>query len=136
MPCNTLKSNGEALAKGLTRLVGHLDLDYFYAQVEELENPSLRNLPVLVCVYSGRTGNSGVVSTANYRARELGVRSGIPIAFAKKRLAGTEAAFIRMDREKYAGYSERVMEILRAAARAANMLCGHCAHQDIGEAGL
>ncbi len=94
-------------------MVGHLDLDYFYAQVEELENPSLRNLPVLVCVYSGRTGNSGVVSTANYRARELGVRSGIPIAFAKKRLAGTEAAFIRMDREKYAGYSERVMEILR-----------------------
>jgi len=93
--------------------VGHLDLDYFYAQVEELENPSLRDLPVLVCVYSGRTGDSGVVSTANYRARELGVRSGIPIAFAKKRLAGTEAAFIRVDREKYEGYSERVMEILR-----------------------
>ncbi len=113
MPCNTLKSNGEALAEGLTRLVGHLDLDYFYAQVEELENPSLRDLPVLVCVYSGRTEDSGVVSTANYRARELGVRSGIPIAFAKKRLAGTEAAFIRMDREKYEGYSERVMEILR-----------------------
>jgi len=70
--------------------VGHLDLDYFYAQVEELENPSLRDLPVLVCVYSGRTEDSGVVSTANYRARELGVRSGIPIAFAKKRLAGKE----------------------------------------------
>src|ERR1017187_4854414 len=113
MQCNTLKSNGEALAEGLTRLVGHLDLDYFYAQVEELENPSLRNLPVLVCVYSGRTEDSGVVSTANYRARELGVRSGIPIASAKKRLAGIEAAFIRMDREKYEGYSERVMEILR-----------------------
>ena len=113
MPCNTLKSNGEAPAEGLTRLVGHLDLDYFYAQVEELENPSLRDLPVLVCVYSGRTEDSGVVSTANYRARELGVRSGIPIAFAKKHLAGTEAAFIRMDREKYEGYSERVMEILR-----------------------
>ena len=97
----------------MTRVVGHLDLDYFYAQVEELEDPSLRNLPVLVCVYSGRTEDSGVVSTANYRARELGIRSGVPIAFAKKRLAGKEAAFIRMDREKYEGYSERVMEILR-----------------------
>jgi DNA polymerase IV (DinB-like DNA polymerase) len=97
----------------LTRLVGHLDLDYFYAQVEELENPSLRGLPVLVCVYSGRTEESGVVSTANYVARELGVRSGIPIAFAKKRLAGREAAFIRIDREKYEGYSERVMGVLR-----------------------
>jgi DNA polymerase IV (archaeal DinB-like DNA polymerase) len=97
----------------LTRLVGHLDLDYFYAQVEELENPSLRNLPVLVCVYSGRTEDSGVVSTANYRARELGVRSGIPIALAKKRLEGKEAVFIHMDREKYEGYSERVMAVLR-----------------------
>jgi DNA polymerase IV (archaeal DinB-like DNA polymerase) len=94
-------------------LVGHLDLDYFYAQVEELENPSLKNLPVLVCVYSGRTEDSGVVSTANYRARELGVRSGIPIAFAKKRLEGTEAVFIRIDREKYERYSERVMAILK-----------------------
>ncbi len=97
-------------------MVGHLDLDYFYAQVEELENPSLRDLPVLVCVYSGRTEDSGVVSTANYRARELGVRSGIPIAIAKKRLAGKDAAFIRMDREKYEGYSERVMEILKENA--------------------
>jgi len=99
----------------LTRVVGHLDLDYFYAQVEELENPSLKNLPVLVCVYSGRTEDSGVVSTANYRARELGVHSGIPIAFAKKRLEGHESAFIPMDREKYEGYSERVMEALGEA---------------------
>lgn len=97
----------------MSRVVGHLDLDYFYAQVEELEDASLRNIPVLVCVYSGRTEDSGVVSTANYKARELGVHSGVPITFAKKRLAGKEAAFIRMDREKYEAYSERVMEILR-----------------------
>ncbi len=93
--------------------MGHLDLDYFYAQVEELEDTSLRDKPVLVCVYSGRTEDSGVVSTANYKARELGIRSGVPIAFAKKRLAGVEAAFIPMHREKYEAYSERVMEILR-----------------------
>jgi DNA polymerase IV (DinB-like DNA polymerase) len=94
-------------------VVGHLDLDYFYAQVEELENASLRGVPVLICVYSGRTEESGVVSTANYRAREFGVRSGVPIAFAKKRLAGTGAAFIPMVREKYERYSERVMGILK-----------------------
>jgi DNA polymerase IV (archaeal DinB-like DNA polymerase) len=88
-------------------------LDYFYAQVEELEDASLKGKPVLVCVYSGRTEDSGVVSTANYKARELGVRSGVPIVFAKKRLAGVDAAFIPMHREKYEGYSERVMEILR-----------------------
>jgi DNA polymerase IV (DinB-like DNA polymerase) len=94
-------------------VIGHLDLDYFYAQVEEVEDPSLKRLPLVVCVYSGRTEDSGVVSTANYRARELGVKSGIPIAFAKKRLADTEAKFIRMDRDKYEAYSERVMEIVK-----------------------
>jgi DNA polymerase IV (archaeal DinB-like DNA polymerase) len=88
-------------------------MDYFYAQVEELENDSLKSVPVLVCVYSGRTDDSGVVSTANYRARELGVQSGTPISFAKKKLAGTGAAFIPIDREKYESYSMRVMEILR-----------------------
>jgi DNA polymerase IV (DinB-like DNA polymerase) len=97
----------------LSRIIGHLDLDYFYAQVEEVEAPSLRSIPVLVCVYSGRTEESGVVSTSNYKARERGVRSGMPIALAKRRLEGVEAAFIRMDHEKYEAYSERVMETIR-----------------------
>jgi DNA polymerase IV (DinB-like DNA polymerase) len=88
-------------------------LDYFYAQVEEVEDPSLKGLPVIVCVYSGRTEDSGVVSTANYIARKLGVRSGMPIALAKKRLEDTKAAMIPMHHEKYEGYSERIMSILR-----------------------
>jgi DNA polymerase IV (archaeal DinB-like DNA polymerase) len=97
----------------LSRIVGHLDLDYFYAQVEEVENPSLKRRPVVVCVFSGRTEESGVVSTANYKAREHGVKSGIPITLAKRRLDGLEAAFIRMDHDKYETYSERVMEAVR-----------------------
>ena len=63
----------------MDRVIGHLDLDYFYAQVEEVENPAIRDRPVIVCVFSGRTEDSGVVSTSNYRARALGVRSGMPI---------------------------------------------------------
>jgi DNA polymerase IV (archaeal DinB-like DNA polymerase) len=98
----------------LNRIVGHLDLDYFYAQVEEVENPSLKGKPVVVCVFSGRTEESGVVSTANYEAREHGVKSGIPITLAKRRLEGLEAAFIPMDRDKYEMYSERVMEAVRS----------------------
>jgi DNA polymerase IV (archaeal DinB-like DNA polymerase) len=97
----------------LRRIVGHLDLDYFYAQVEEVENPSLKGKPVVVCVFSGRTDESGVVSTANYKAREHEVRSGIPITLAKRRLEGIEAAYIPMDRDKYEVYSERVMEAVR-----------------------
>ena len=97
----------------MSRIVGHLDLDYFYAQVEEVEDPSLRDTPVLVCVFSGRTEESGVVSTSNYKAREYGVRSGMPIALARRRLNGVESTFIRMDHGKYEVYSDRVMEVLR-----------------------
>jgi len=97
----------------LSRIVGHLDLDYFFAQVEEVEQPSLRGTPVLVCVFSGRTEDSGVISTSNYVAREHGVKSGMPIALAKRRLEGIKASFIPMDRGKYEVYSDRVMEILR-----------------------
>jgi len=96
----------------LVRVVGHVDLDYFYAQVEEVLDPSLKAKPVLVCVFSGRTADSGVVATANYRARELGVRSGVPIATAKRRLQGVDAAVIKMRHEKYEEVSERVMRLV------------------------
>ncbi len=98
----------------MNRVICHLDLDYFYAQVEEVENPPVKELPVLVCVYSGRTEDSGVVSTANYKAREHGIKSGMPIVLAKRRLDGVQAAFIPMVHEKYEAYSERVMSIVRS----------------------
>lgn len=97
----------------MARVVGHIDLDYFYAQVEEVEDPSLRARPVLVCVFSGRTENSGVVSTANYKAREFGVHSGTPIVLAKKKLEDRNPAIIRMEHEKYEAVSDRIMEELR-----------------------
>jgi len=102
------------IRRELTRVVGHFDLDYFFAQVEEVHDPSSRKLPVVVCVYSGRTEDSGVVSTANYKAREFGVKSGMPISVAKRRLMETEARFLPMRRELYEAPSERIMSLLRA----------------------
>jgi len=96
----------------LPRVIGHIDLDYFYAQVEEVENPSLKGKPVIVCVFSGRTEDSGVVGTANYKAREFGVHSGMPIVLAKKKLEGKDAEVIRMDHEKYEAISDRIMDDL------------------------
>jgi DNA polymerase IV (DinB-like DNA polymerase) len=98
----------------LNRVIGHLDLDYFYAQVEEIENPSLKGIPVLVCVYSGRTENSGVVSTANYKARKLGIKSGMPIFVAKKKLADTEAVILPVKFEKYKTISDKVMILVKS----------------------
>jgi DNA polymerase IV (DinB-like DNA polymerase) len=65
-----------------------------------------------VCAFSGRTEDSGVVATANYRARELGIKSGMPIVLAKRKLQGADAAIIRMRHEKYEVVSKRVMGLV------------------------
>jgi len=96
----------------LARVIGHIDLDYFYAQVEEVEDPSVKDRPVVVCVFSGRTEDSGVVSTSNYKARALSVKSGMPIATAKKKLDGHDPVIIKMEHEKYEAVSERVMGLV------------------------
>jgi len=98
------------------RIVMLVDLDYFYAQCEEMRNPSIKDKPVVVCVYSGRTKDSGAVSTANYVARKYGVKSGIPISLAKKKLKGVDAVFLPVDHKFYKEISDKVMEILRSHA--------------------
>jgi len=89
------------------------DLDYFFAQAEELRNPSAKTKPIVVCVFSGRTTDSGAVSTANYVARRLGVKSGMPIFVAKKKLENVDAVFLPVDHNYYEEVSGRVMSILR-----------------------
>lgn len=95
----------------MTGPIACLDIDYFYAQAEELRNPAIRGKPVVVCVYSGRTPDSGVVATSNYVARQYGVRSGIPIRRAKELLRGVEAAFLPVDMPYYSDLSRQVFEI-------------------------
>jgi len=90
-----------------------VDLDYFFAQCEEKRNPSLKDKSVVVCVYSGRTEDSGAVSTANYVARKFGVKSGIPISLAKKKLKKKDAVFLPVDHKFYEENSEKIMKILR-----------------------
>src|SRR3989344_3514037 len=99
----------------MQRIILHLDLDAFYAQCEELRNPSIKGKPVVVCVYSGRTKDSGAVGTANYEARKLGIHSGMPIAFAKKK-ATPETIFLPVDIPHYKEVSERILEIAKSNA--------------------
>lgn len=96
-----------------SRVIMLVDLDYFFAQCEEVRNPSLKNKPVVVCVYSGRSEESGVVSTANYEARKYGVKSGIPISVAKNKLGDTDAVFLPVDHKYYNTVSDDVMKILK-----------------------
>ncbi len=99
-----------------TRIIMLADLDYFFAQCEELRNSDLKDKPVVVAVYSGRTEDSGAVSTANYLARKHGVKSGIPIFLAKKKLENTNAVFLPVDHKFYEEISDKIMQILRGYA--------------------
>jgi len=102
----------EGPTSNTSRIVMHIDFDYFFAQCEEIRQPELRSKPVVVCVFSGRTEDSGVVSTANYIARNYGVKSGMPIRAAKSKLAVSEAVFLPLDSAYYLKVSESAMSII------------------------
>ncbi|PIU58812.1 DNA polymerase IV [Candidatus Bathyarchaeota archaeon CG07_land_8_20_14_0_80_47_9] len=98
------------------RVIMLVDFDYFFAQIEERRNPSIEGKPVVVCVYSGRSQDSGAVSTANYVARRYGIKSGMPIALAKSKLENVEAVFLPVDHRLYEEVSEKTMTVLRGYA--------------------
>ena len=99
------------------RVVFHVDFDYFFAQCEEIRTPDLKSKPVCVCVFSDRGGDSGAIATANYIARKYGVKSGIPISFAKKRLEERDdAVFLPVDFDYYLEMSEKAMSIIKENA--------------------
>ena len=96
------------------RIIFHIDLDYFFAQCEEIRRPELKDKPVVVCVYSGRTKESGVVSTCNYIARKYGVKSGISIKTAKSKLAVVSLpVFLPSDIRYYSEISDNTMTLIR-----------------------
>ena len=86
----------------------HVDMDAYFASVEQLLNPALRGKPVIV---GGRPGSRGVVSTASYEARPFGVRSGMPIAEAVRRCP--HAVFLPGRFALYVDTSKRIFEVLR-----------------------
>ena len=89
-------------------IVAHLDLDAFFAAVEELESPELRTKPLVV---GGDPHGRGVVATANYEARKFGVHSAMSCAEALRRCP--EAVFIRPRHSVYREYSHHVWETVR-----------------------
>ena len=96
------------------RIVIHIDFDYFYAQCEEIRNTKLKGKPLAVCIFSDRGGDSGAIATANYTAREFGVKSGIPISIAKNKLKNKkDATFLAADFDYYSDISSSAMEIIQ-----------------------
>lgn len=89
-------------------IVAHLDLDAFFAAVEELENPELRTKPLVV---GGDPHGRGVVATANYVARRFGIRSAMSSAEALRRCP--HAVFVRPRHALYREYSRHVWQTVR-----------------------
>ncbi|PKB16893.1 DNA polymerase IV [Flavobacterium sp. 5] len=89
------------------RKIIHIDMDAFYASVEQMDNPELRGKPVAV----GGAENRGVVSAASYEARKFGVRSAISGVLAKKNCP--ELIFVKPRFDRYKEISKKIHKIFR-----------------------
>jgi DNA polymerase-4 len=109
-------------------IVAHLDLDAFFAAVEELENPELRTKPLVV---GGDPHGRGVVATANYNARTFGIHSAMSCAEALRRCP--QAVFIRPRHSLYRDYSRHVWETVRGVVPTVERTGLDEGYLDVGE---
>jgi DNA polymerase IV (DinB-like DNA polymerase) len=100
------------------RMIAHMDMDAFFAAIEERDNPRWTGMPIVVGADPLNGAGRGVVSTASYPAREYGIRSALPISTAWRysqeavRAGKPAAIFLPVNGRRYGQVSERVMEIL------------------------
>src|SRR3989344_5777176 len=92
------------------RIILHLDMDAFFAAIEERENPHFRGKPVVVGADPLEGKGRGVVSTASYEARKYGIHSALPISIAYRLCP--QAIFLPVNGSLYSEVSSRIMEIL------------------------
>ena len=92
------------------RKIIHVDMDAFYASVEQRDNPELRGKPVAV----GGSRERGVVAAASYEARKFGVRSAMPSVTAKRQCP--DLIFVKPRFEVYKAASQQIREIFGAHA--------------------
>src|SRR5947209_6250115 len=109
-------------------IVAHLDLDAFFAAVEELEAPELRRKPLVV---GGDPHGCGVVATANYEARRFGIRSAMSSAEALRRCP--QAVFLRPRHHLYRAYSKTVWETVRGVVPTVERTGLDEGYLDVGE---
>jgi DNA polymerase-4 len=97
----------QKLTESTTRAIVHVDMDAFYASVECLDKPELQDRPVIV----GGLGPRGVVATANYKAREFGVHSAMPMSRARRLCP--QAEYIRPRMKQYQKVSKNIFSIFK-----------------------
>ena len=118
-----------AVARPLDRWIGHLDMDAFFAAVEQLDCPEYRGRPVIV----GGLGPRGVVSTASYEARPFGIHSALPMAVARRQCP--EGVYVKPRFLRYREISEHVRSIIRRYSSAIETISLDEAFFDLSEHG-
>ncbi|MDG6222280.1 MAG: DNA polymerase IV [Candidatus Bathyarchaeota archaeon] len=102
------------MAKKKKRIIFHVDMDHFFAAIEERERPEIKGKPVVVGADPKQGKGRGVVSTSNYEARNYGITSGVPITRAWSLCP--DAIFLPVNYSLYRKVSARIMKILQTYA--------------------
>ena len=108
-------------------LIAHIDLDAFFASVEQRDNPDYRGKPVIV---GALPGGRGVVAACSYEARVFGIHSAMPISRAYRLCP--DGIYVRPDMVKYAAESRHIMQLLDALVPAVEKASIDEAYLDIG----
>src|SRR3989344_2192525 len=102
------------------RIIAHLDMDAFFAAIEERDRPRLKGKPIVVGSDPRGGKGRGIIATANYKAREYGIHSAMPISTAwqlseRAKKSGKPAVnFISGDHRKYGNVSAEIMKIIES----------------------
>lgn len=104
-----LRSADQGRTAGEERCVLHLDMDAYFASVEQRDVPLYRGRPLVVCHTSSDFCSHGVVATASYEAREWGIKAGMSVWEARRRCPG--AFFVHADIPKYLDNARRILRI-------------------------
>jgi DNA polymerase-4 len=108
------------------RVICHLDMDAFYASVEQRDNPALRGQPVIV---GAPPTQRGVVCAASYEARKFGVRSAMASVTAKRLCP--DGCFVRPRMDAYREESRRIMEIIASTGAVVEQMSVDEAYLDV-----
>jgi len=123
------------------RIIAHFDMDAFYAAIEERDTPAFRGLPLVVGADPVQGLGRGVVSTANYKAREYGIHSSTPISTAwrlseqARKKGRLPVTFVSVDMKKYERVSASVMALIRRAVPVLEQASIDEAYGDVSDSG-